>query len=66
MYNIYKIVFKEGKEAIWITDQCPTLEDALMGAFEKFGQKRVKHVIKNNQQEEANSTTCPNLTEEEK
>lgn len=50
MYHIYKITFVEGKQAIWITDQCPDIESALLGALEKFGKKRVKHVQKNSQE----------------
>lgn len=50
MYHVYRITFTEDKEAIWITDQCPDIESALLGAIEKFGKKRIKHVVKNSQE----------------
>lgn len=64
MYNVYRIVFTEGKECTWITDQCSNIEDAVIGAIERFGKKRIKHVVDNSQQAEIKSTTCANLNEE--
>lgn len=46
-WKVYIINFKDGTKASMITDQCPEPSDAILAAFERFGQKRILNVIEN-------------------